>query len=169
MIWLFFLIIFPFQDWFVILFAKLCLNSYGTRVNQYCESNVTRGQGKQKMVREKSGNFMRGNCWTPWVNIGSGKGLLPSEATSHYLSQCWPRSMSPYGLTRPPWVNTRTQGISSHCIDLDPDSIQRCHLTISIGNPIVEIKRCYDHIISTMEFTIPVRWHLTKTAVTPVC
>ena len=40
---------------FVILFAKLCLNSYGTRVNQYCESNVTRGQGKQKMVREKSG------------------------------------------------------------------------------------------------------------------
>ena len=40
---------------FVILFAKLCLNSYGTRVNQYCESNVTRGQGKQKMFREKSG------------------------------------------------------------------------------------------------------------------
>ena len=63
------LIIFPFQDWFVILFAKLCLNSYGTRVNQYCESNVTRGQGKQKMVREKSGNFMRGNCWTPCVNM----------------------------------------------------------------------------------------------------
>ena len=49
------LIILPFQDWFAILFAKLCLNSYGTRVNQYCESNVTRGQGKQKMVREKSG------------------------------------------------------------------------------------------------------------------
>ena len=27
------------------------------------------------------------------------------QATSHYLSQCWPRSMSPYGLTRPHWVN----------------------------------------------------------------
>ena len=26
------------------------------------------------------------------------------QATSHYLSQCWPRSMSPYG-TRPQWVN----------------------------------------------------------------
>ena len=26
------------------------------------------------------------------------------EATSHYLSQCWLRSMSPYGITRPPWV-----------------------------------------------------------------
>ena len=27
------------------------------------------------------------------------------QATSHYLSQCWPRSMSPYGVTRPQWVN----------------------------------------------------------------
>ena len=27
------------------------------------------------------------------------------QATSHYLSQCWPRSLSPYGITRPQWVN----------------------------------------------------------------
>ena len=26
-------------------------------------------------------------------------------ATSHYLSQCWPASMSTYGVTRPQWVN----------------------------------------------------------------
>ena len=26
------------------------------------------------------------------------------QATSHYLSQCWPRSQSPYGFTRPQWV-----------------------------------------------------------------
>ena len=26
------------------------------------------------------------------------------RATSHYLSQCWPRSLSPYGVTRPQWV-----------------------------------------------------------------
>ena len=26
------------------------------------------------------------------------------EVTSHYLSQCWPRSVSPYGVTRPQWV-----------------------------------------------------------------
>ena len=26
------------------------------------------------------------------------------QATSHYLSQCWPRSMSPYGVTRLQWV-----------------------------------------------------------------
>ena len=27
------------------------------------------------------------------------------QATSHYLSQCWPRSMSPYGVIRPQLVN----------------------------------------------------------------
>ena len=26
------------------------------------------------------------------------------HATSHYLSQCWPRSPMPYGVTRPQWV-----------------------------------------------------------------
>ena len=26
------------------------------------------------------------------------------QATSHYLSQCWTRSMSPYGIIRPQWV-----------------------------------------------------------------
>ena len=27
------------------------------------------------------------------------------QATSHYLSQCWPRSVAPNGITRPEWVN----------------------------------------------------------------
>ena len=27
------------------------------------------------------------------------------QATSHYLSQCWPRSLSPYGIIWPQWVN----------------------------------------------------------------
>ena len=40
-----------------------------------------------------------------------------------------------------------------------PDSIKRCHLT-SIGNPIVEIGRSYDRLISPMGFPILVRWHL---------
>ena len=73
------------------------------------------------------------DCWLrylswkcPQINItGSGYGLMPSldfiddqstlvqvmawcpQETSQYLSQCWPRSMSPYGVTstRPQWVN----------------------------------------------------------------
>ena len=36
---------------------------------------------------------------------------------------------------------------------------KRWHLTHR-GNPIVEIRRSYDHIISTMGFHILVRWHL---------
>ena len=32
------------------------------------------------------------------------------KAPSHYMSQCWPRSLSPYGVTRPQWVN----GISGY-------------------------------------------------------
>ena len=30
------------------------------------------------------------------------------QATSHYLSQCWPRSLSTYGVTRPQWVDLVT-------------------------------------------------------------
>ena len=26
------------------------------------------------------------------------------QATSHYLTQCWPNSLSPHGVTRPQWV-----------------------------------------------------------------
>ena len=28
------------------------------------------------------------------------------QATSHYLSRCWPRSLSSYGVIRPQWVNS---------------------------------------------------------------
>ena len=48
------------------------------------------------------------------------------------------------------WVTWCIQGANS---------IQRYHLT-SIGNPIMEIRRSYDHLISTMGFPILVRWHL---------
>ena len=29
------------------------------------------------------------------------------QATSHYLSQCWLRSMSPYGIIRPQWIKKK--------------------------------------------------------------
>ena len=32
------------------------------------------------------------------------------QATSHYLNQCWPRSLLPYGVTRPQWVNSLAPG-----------------------------------------------------------
>ena len=48
---------------------------------------------------------------------------------------------------------------SLYVTHLSPDLTQRRHLT-SIGNPIVEIRRSYDRLISTMGFPILVRWHL---------
>ena len=30
------------------------------------------------------------------------------QATSYYLNQCWPRSLTPHGVTRPQWVNPQT-------------------------------------------------------------
>ena len=48
--------------------------------------------------------------WMSW-DLPNGKSTLVQvmawcrQATSHYLSQCWPRSVSPYGVTRAQWVN----------------------------------------------------------------
>ena len=42
------------------------------------------------------------------------------QATSHYLSQCWPRSMPPYGVTWPQWVKSLVPGRSG------------CHIKICI-------------------------------------
>ena len=37
------------------------------------------------------------------------------QATSHYLSQCWPRSLSPYGVTRLQWVKIYSHSIIVFC------------------------------------------------------
>ena len=48
--------------------------------------------------------------WLP-LNITDDKSTLAQvmvwwrQAASHYRSHCWPRSMSPYGVTGPQWVN----------------------------------------------------------------
>ena len=48
--------------------------------------------------------------WMP-MDLTDGKSTLVQamawchQASSHYLNQCWPRSPTPYGITRPQWVN----------------------------------------------------------------
>ena len=48
------------------------------------------------------------------VNIGSGNGLVPSgnKPLPEPMLNCWPRSLSPYGVTRPEWVNSSPPGQS---------------------------------------------------------
>ena len=49
------------------------------------------------------------------------------QAASHYLSQCWPRSMSPYGDTRPQWVNAVQYTLQWHNNELDGVSNHQPH------------------------------------------
>ena len=41
------------------------------------------------------------------------------QAASHYLSQCCPRSLSPYGVTRPQWVNASGQHLFRYIVSTD--------------------------------------------------
>ena len=41
------------------------------------------------------------------------------QATSHYLSQCWPRSMSPNGITGPQWVKLSIPEMSLKITNLE--------------------------------------------------
>ena len=49
-----------------------------------------------------------------WLDLTDDKSTLVQvmascrQATSHYLSQCWPTPMSPYDVARPRWVNKIT-------------------------------------------------------------
>ena len=45
------------------------------------------------------------------------------QATSHYLSQWWPRALLPYGDTRPQWVNSSLFGQNGHSF---ANNICRC-------------------------------------------
>ena len=57
------------------------------------------------------------------------------------------------------WLVNIPQFLIADSCPQGTDSITRCHLT-SIGNPIMEIRRSYDRLISTMGLPILVRWHL---------
>ena len=52
------------------------------------------------------------------------------QATSHYLSQCWPRYLSPYGITGPQWVNSSPPSAAhtSQWIRSALFQIMACHL-----------------------------------------
>ena len=56
------------------------------------------------------------------------------QATSHYLNQCWPRSMSPNGVTRPQWVNS---------------GILPCHFSMTSGSDCLHFTCLYIMVIMT--------------------
>ena len=75
------------------------------------------------------------------INIDSGNGLVPS-GNNHYLSQCWPRYVLPYGVTRPQWVNWQW---GNHMmkqpwkmwVNVPHQSAKKNNTTKTIGRPIL--------------------------------
>ena len=55
------------------------------------------------------------------------------QATSHYLSQCWPRSLSPSGVTRPQWVNQQFRHLSHSLISSTSNKTSKLHITGPLG------------------------------------
>ena len=50
------------------------------------------------------------------------------QATSHYLSQCWPRFLSPYGVTRPQWVKNLSDIIWYHRAGSTLGQVLACYM-----------------------------------------
>ena len=75
--------------------------------------------------------------WMPLDSIDDQSTLVQvmaccRQATSHYLIQCWPSSMSPYGVTRSQWVKNKRTNNSSYkaCIlPIANSSIFHCNNT----------------------------------------
>ena len=81
------------------------------------------------------------------------------QATSHYLSQCWPRSMLPYGVIRPQWVkNKRNLFLRNqnhwflqafhHIYDI----VQDCNN--SVANALELLRSCSKPLISKCIFSV---------------
>ena len=89
--------------------------------------------------------------WMPWDLTDHQSTLVQvmawcRQATSHYLSQCWPRSPSPYGFTRPQWVKYWTIDCSSFPFPVSLCIIQIyiCHISIMI--PFLQVSFCVKQV-----------------------
>ena len=82
------------------------------------------------------------------------------QATSHHLSQCWPRSLSPYGVTRPQWVNT----IRTDCA-LYQDGVRLRKLGSQALHWFIFYQKCRFIILDHFkDFFIPNRCKMGETA-----
>ena len=66
------------------------------------------------------------------------------QAASHYLSQCWPRSVSPYGVTMPRWVK-----FSFYFKDGRTQVLKSTGIFTLVSDPILQPTEQMNHIWST--------------------
>ena len=89
------------------------------------------------------------------------------QATRHYMNQCWPRSLPPYGVTRPQWVlniNLRLiiRGIMSHsqCGISKP----RKYIVIKTMSFLVQIIYKWDWWYNPAYWLITIKFQIENTA-----
>ena len=77
------------------------------------------------------------------------------QATSHYLNQCWPSSMSSYDITRPQWIK---QQVSIEKFDFHSNHVARNPVTYVMDDTLhlvtlVTIGYIWVHAIFTKSYT----------------
>ena len=82
------------------------------------------------------------------------------QASSHYLSHCWHRSISPYGVTRPQWVKMN----SSLCPSTPIKYVWWCYDT-----GIAEVAQLFLYIINTVDVSIITELLLMNHPIMPGC
>ena len=94
------------------------------------------------------------------------------QATSHYLSQCWPRSLSPYGVTRPQWVKwqiwTLGHPFLSHCSLVMPWAISIHVMACCLTAPSHYMNQCWPAIFEVIHLRA-VSWEMLKMSITKLC
>ena len=68
------------------------------------------------------------------------------QAASHYLNQCWPRSLPSYGVTRPQWVKPLSDTIWLQWA----------------GSPLIHLLGCWPHISFTTVYLTHCSWLMPK-------
>ena len=105
--------------------------------------------------------------WMP-LDLTDDKSLLVQvmawcrQATSHYLSQCWPRSLSLYGITRPQWVKKNDCQLSSiltedHDNNMNPGGC--CNIRFQ-SETHYKIKSCKISFIQNIPFSCQITLRL---------
>ena len=72
------------------------------------------------------------------------------QAISHYLSQCWPRAMSPYGVTGLQWVKTALWGVCTHTQNALAYTLRVNHIKKIKWNAVKPV--CNDHLYNTIYY-----------------
>ena len=93
------------------------------------------------------------------------------QATSHYLSQCWPTFMSPYSVTRPQWFNMETLIRHGKVAVVMNPGIESCQYDWSrrvgdwargswiLQSSVCDTIRVYQLFVYIIRNTWPMRWY----------